>query len=204
MLCELCSRKQINLAFGSIDGMAYKPTVMATRTCSTSIAIRMSWSSMPTMRNLRTGGILTIRSYSSFESHFFFSRLYGAIFLFWVFQALFPRSESSSCFLQFERDIFKMFVSDALSLPCHGYKILQYIQRVHAIGDSFRFPFFSAKISSICFLREIKECILNSRTEGVAGMFCNMGDNTKPQQISLFDALENRCVYERERERERE
>src|SRR3989338_8624572 len=81
---------------------------------------------MPTMRNLRTGGILTIRSYSSFESHFFFSRLYGAIFLFWVFQVLFPRSESSSCFLQFERDILELFVSDTLSFPRYGDEILQY------------------------------------------------------------------------------
>lgn len=131
------------------------------------------------------------------------SMLQGAVFLFWIFEALFPAPKYSANFFEFVTDVGILRMTDKLAFPCGMNEEFQCIEYKNTLDDIFRFLFLFAKIGDIRKFEKVEESVFNPDTDSIACAFWNMPDNIQPQQISLFDALEYRGVFERERERER-
>ncbi len=72
-----------------------------------------------------------------------------AVFLFGVFQTFLPPAEHLADLLEFQGDIFTIFVRYNLSFPRYGNEKFQGIQNQDTFGNSFRFLVFFCKISEI-------------------------------------------------------
>jgi hypothetical protein len=82
-------------------------------------------------------------------------------------------------------------VRDDLALPRHGDEEFQRIRVQDAGGKFFGFRFTRGKVRRVRQLKKIKEFIFNPRAERVARAFGDMGQDVHPQQISLFDAIQD-------------
>ena len=177
-------------------------TPLATRTSSTSNATTTvcGWTTIG--RNPTTRGILTTSLCSVSETAFFSAISKVAVFLFWILQAFLPTTKHFPYLFKFQSHLLAMCVWNEFSFPRHRYQEFQRIEHQHTFRYLFAFLLLFGKISDVWKLKQIKKLIFNPRTDRVSSTFSNMRSNTDPNQISLFDSIQNRGGIERERERE--
>ena len=126
------------------------------------------------------------------RNSFLFRGLYVAVFLFGIAEIFLPTPEHLARFLELQRNIFAVLVGNELAFPCDRNEKFERIQNQDAIGYLFRFLLLFGKISDISKLEQIEKFIFNSRAYGIPGSFGDMRNNINPNQISLFDSIQDR------------
>ncbi len=138
------------------------------------------------------------------RNSFLFRGLHVAVFLFWIVQVFLPAAEHLADFPELQRNVFTMLVGNELPFPSDRNEKFKRVQNQNTIRYLFCFLLFFGKIGDIRKFEQIEKLIFNSRTYRIARSFRNMWNDINPNQISLFDPIQNRGGIKRERERERE